>query len=109
MGPLGGWRRTPVTVTSKAASRRAISVPTAPAPTMHAAVPASERPAGCPHRPGSKPFEASGRRRASARRSATACSATGTALRPGMLATHPFVGGRLKVDVVDPDSELLDE
>ena len=22
---------------------------------------------------------------------------------------HPFVGGRIKVDVVDPDSELLDE
>jgi hypothetical protein len=22
---------------------------------------------------------------------------------------HPFIGGRIKVDVVDPDSELLDE
>src|SRR5580704_17599189 len=87
-GLSGGWWRTPVTVTSNAASRRAIWVPTAPAPTMQAAVPVSERPAGSPHRPGSKPFEASGRRRASARRRATACSATGTALRPGMLATH---------------------
>src|SRR5580658_6238493 len=46
--PSGGWRRTPVTVTSKAASRRAIWVPMAPAPTMQAAVRASERPAGSP-------------------------------------------------------------
>jgi len=37
-GSSGGWRRTPVTVTSKAASRRAIWVPMAPAPTTQAAV-----------------------------------------------------------------------
>ena len=61
---------------------------TTPSPTMQTVLPASASPGGSPQCPARKPDGASGSRRRRASSSSTACSATSTALSPGMLATQ---------------------